>query len=102
MKDIKNMIWNTASNLWEEPTTLEAIATHLCYLVTSAYAFYFFVLFAADYSANYFIIREANLNLISTLLQWSNFFINLLTILIIFEVSSYIAIAYWDYRRDNL
>jgi len=93
------MIWDTASDLWEEPTTLEAISTHLCYWVTSSFAF-FFILICAEMLSDK--ISSSGLDNINFWFRWSNLFLNIFSILIIFEVSSYIAKAYWDYRRDNL
>jgi hypothetical protein len=98
----KEEVWDFLNELWEEPTTLDAIATHLCYWVTSSYAFYFFVLLVQTLTYERDIVSELATNQMSILIQWSNFFLNIFTILIIFEISSYIAKAYWDYRRDNL
>jgi len=97
-----NKIWIIANDLWEEPTTIEAIVTHLCYLVTSSFAFFFFTELGGVIERDYAVVSEASIAQCQLLLSWSNLFINLLTILIIFEISSYIAKAYWDYRRDNL
>jgi len=70
--------------------------------VTSAFAFYFFSCLAGYIAAEYIIVTEVALTQINFGLSWSNFFINVLTVLVISEISSYIAKAYWDYRGDNL
>jgi hypothetical protein len=102
MMKLQDQLWKIATDLFEEPTTLEAISTHICYIITSSFAFFFFVEMAGLMTRDYIIVTDSALRNVNYLLAWSNFFINILTMLIIFEVSSYIAKAYWDYRRDNL
>lgn len=95
-------IYKALKPLWETPTDLRQIITHLCYLVVSAFAFYFFmvtILFLTTYQIT--ITDQAVLN-VNYLLGISNVLINLLSILIIFEVSDYISRAYHTYRRENL
>jgi len=97
-KDVAKMIWK----LWEEPTTIEAIIRDICFLFVSSYAFFIFEQHAGVMTRDYIIVTEVALTQINFGLAWSNFFINVLTVLVITEISSYIAKAYWDYRSDNL
>jgi hypothetical protein len=100
--NLKNQLLDLLTDLWEEPTTLEAITRDISFWFVASFTFYFFVLLVGFVTTYQSVVSDVAIKQISLGIQWSNFFLNILTFLVILEVSSYIAKAYWDYRRDTL
>jgi hypothetical protein len=48
------------------------------------------------------IFTEESIRVVMYLMAWSNFFLNILFMLIIIEISQMITVSYWRYRKDNL
>jgi uncharacterized membrane protein len=98
-----DQIYRAIKPLWETPTESLQIITHLCFLVVSSFAFFFFIQMAILLEATgTIIITDQAVWNVNYLVGISNLLINIFSILIIFEVSDYIAKAYHRYRRENL
>jgi hypothetical protein len=88
-------------HLWHEETTPATVAAHLCFMVVSSFAFFLFVMFASMSIGNSNPISNW-FDVVNALYKASNFFLNLLFLLIIIELSQMISIAYYNWKRDNL
>jgi hypothetical protein len=97
-------LYRIVKQLWNEDTQLSDLASHLCFMVVSSFAFFFFVVLisASVMESNGIILSDADVNTVNILIGWSNVFLNVLFFLIVVETSQMIANAYWKWRRDNL
>lgn len=96
-------IYRIVKQLWNEDTQPSDLASHICFMVVSSFAFFFFVMMIVSMISNGTIsITDAGTSSINAGIGWSNLFLNLLSILVIIETSQMIANAYWKWRRDNL
>ena len=95
-------LYRIVKQLWNEDTQPSDLISHLCFLVVSSFAFFFFVMAIASMELNGIILSDAGVNTVNILIGWSNVFLNVLFFLIVVETSQMIANAYWRWRRDNL
>lgn len=95
-------IYKFVGELWHEDTQPATLAAHLCFLVVSSFAFFFVPYAGLAFELTGTIFREGSIDVITRLITWSNFFLNLLFLLIIIDISQIISNAYYNYKRDNL
>jgi hypothetical protein len=94
-------LYTLVHHLWHEETRPATVAAHLCFMVVSSFALFLFVQVAGMLEAKYDFSNEMT-HLSAYLANWNNFFINLLFLLIIIELSQITSIAYYRWRRENL
>ena len=96
-------LYRIVKQLWNEDTQPSDLASHLCFMVVSSFAFFFFVMMIVFMvSTGTVSLTDASTSSINTGIGWSNLFLNLMSILVIIETSQMISSAYWKWRRDNL
>lgn len=95
-------IFKVLKNAWDSETSWSELTTHTCFIVVASFAFYFFVMLASVFMDEYVVITDDAISKMSTLISWSNLFLNLLFMLIIAEFSQKCISGYYAYKRDNL
>jgi len=101
--EYRDALFDFIGQLWDEDIPAYDITVQACFLFVSALGFFFFISLAATMETQGIVVLPdwavANVNY---LIGWSNFFINLLFVLIVIEISQYIAVNYQRYRVANL
>lgn len=95
-------VFKRLHQLWNAETSPADIAVHLCFMVVSSYAFYFFTL-AGTYMELAGVVFDMDaVGVILALVGWSNFLLNLLFLIILVEITQSIANAYYRHYEGVL
>ncbi len=95
-------VFKRLHQLWNAETSPADIAVHLCFMVVSSYAFYFFTLAGTYMELSGVVFDMDAVGVILALVGWSNFLLNLLFLIILVEIAQSIANAYYRHYEGVL